>query len=406
VFQSLLKQGKQYRKCDVKNNGTFFLSAGMSRHGSRPLAAPKPGGVSPAANEFQNACKFSGLQDEELISEWTTLLTQYEGEMRLMNKTVSSQVSKAILRFLLRYPKFSRVSFFSCYFQDQAFYSKFAADFPKFGISQLSLDFAPVARDSISPLLLMPNLDLLSVRGNICITGCNYWTGAAGYFSDSLNTFYKNLASSNLKALDLTGCRIGNEGAISIAHTLFFTANLRCINLSSNRIGDSGASCLAAALSSYTLTVQEMEVQEILVNEESKQKLSDEGGGLVKRKKGGKPIIRKGNPKSKKGLPQKTTSVRTLSFDPYALISPAVLAKWNYCVAQEDGTMILPGNMTLTTLILDDNLITERGLSMLSDMLKTNTRLVNFSISANPDIPSEMIQRVTRKCVSPPLPSV
>lgn len=369
----------------------------MSRHGGRLNASGKVG-INPILNEFQNSCRVFSFQDEEEIADWAAVLTKTEGEVRIVNRTINAQISKILLRVFQRFQKLQKICFYSCFFEDPSFFARFAQDLAKSSVSQLSFDFAPMTREQLSPFLLTPNLDLLSFRGNRCICG------APGEFTASMNTFYNNLAFSTLKCIDLSGCRVGDDGATAIANGLFFNTSLRCLNLTGNKIGDAGATALSHALSQYVLTDQESEIQERLMNEESKQKISDEGGGLVKRKKGGGKPPAKKPPKPKKGQPQRSAAVRNLSFDPHAPVNPAVLGKWGACETQEDGTKVLPGNTTLTTLILDDNVITGIGFSKLTDMLAVNPRLVNFSVADNPGIEPEAAKKVERRYVPPPPP--
>jgi hypothetical protein len=158
---------------------------------------------------------------------------------------------------------------------------------------------------------------------------------------------------------------------------------------------------LALALSKYSLTAQESELHDHLTYEESKQKISDEGGGLVKGKKGKKP--KRGSiALKKKGLQTKSLSPRTISFDPNAPVNAAVLAKWHSVVIVSDEVKFLPGNNTLTTLILDDNLVTGIGLATLADMLKVNQKIVNFSIEGNPDLRPADVHALARQYVPPP----
>jgi hypothetical protein len=365
-----------------------------------PPPAPTKSGLTPVVTEFQNACRFFSYHDEDSIAEWSAFFSSCDRELRLVNKSFTSQFGTILLRFFQRFPKFPRISFYSCYFEDLAFYAKFATDMPKYSISQLMFDFPPMPRDSISPFLLAPNLEFLSLRGAQCITHYDYATGAARLFTDSTSLFYRNLAATTLKAIDLSGCHIGDDGACALASALFFTSSLRCLNLTRNRIGDPGASALAASLSHYNLTNQESEIHDHLVYEDSKQKILDDGTGLLKRKKGGKP--KKTTAKAKKGQPQKTINARAASFDPNSPVGPAVLAKWHTVVVMEDGTKVLPGNTTVTTLLLDDNVVTGLGLMVLSEMLKNNQKIVNFSILGNPDIALEEAMAVARKYYPPP----
>ena len=371
----------------------------MSRHGGRLNASGKVG-INPILNEFQNSCRVNGLQDDEEIADWATVLTKTEGEVRIVNRTINAQMAKILLRVFQRFQKLQKLCFYACYFEDPSFFTKFSTDLAKSSLSQLSFDFAPMTRDQIAPFLLAPNLDLLSLRGNKCICG------EPGQFTQSMNTFYNNLAFSTLKCVDLSGCRIGDAGAIAIANGLFFNTSLRCINVSGNKIGDAGATAFAHALGQYVLSDQESEIQERLMNEESKQKISDEGGGLVKRKKGAAKPPAKKPPKPKKGQPQRSAAVRALSFDPDAPVNPAILGKWGSCETLDDGTKILPGNTTLTTLILDDNQITGIGFSKLTEMLRVNTHLVNFSVADNPGIDAESAKKAERRYVPPPPPQM
>jgi hypothetical protein len=72
------------------------------------------------------------------------------------------------------------------------------------------------------------------------------------------------------------------RGAIAFANCLFFSTNLLCVSLARNRIGDAGTVALVGALSVYLLNEQGSTIVDKLVNDESKQKISDEGGPLLK----------------------------------------------------------------------------------------------------------------------------
>jgi hypothetical protein len=377
----------------------------MARKGTATPPLLSKTGFPPIVAEFQNACKLNGLQDEEMIAEWSNLLSQSDTEIRLVNRTLTPQLGKILLRLFQRYQKLLKINLYACYFQDLNFYGKFATDLQaRSSVSQLFLDYAPIPRDLVTPFLLVPSIDFLSLRGNQCVTSYDFLTGHPGRFSESINCFYQCLAQSTLKALDLSGCHLGNDGAKAIASVLFFTSNLRCVNLTGNRISDVGAVALAGALGGHVLTPQEVEVRARLANEESKQRVNDDGGGLLKGKKGKKPP-KKPAVKSKKGQPTKTISAKSLSFDPSSPIIPALLSKWSTVLVKEDGTEILPGNSTLSTLTLDDNGITGIGLAALVEMLKGNTRLVNFSVDGNPDIDRAEAQKIARRYVPPPPPT-
>jgi hypothetical protein len=55
---------------------------------------------------------------------------------------------------------------------------------------------------------------------------------------------------------------------------------------------------------------------------------------------------------------------------------PAVLTKWNTCITLDNGQKALPGNATVTSLLLDENLIGENGVAALREMLARNARIV------------------------------
>jgi hypothetical protein len=152
----------------------------------------------------------------------------------------------------------------------------------------------------------------------------------------------------------------------------------------------------------YLLNEQETAIVDKFVNDESKTKISDEGGSLARRKKGQKAPPKKAPAKTvKKGAQARQQTERQLSFDPSAPVNPAVLTKWSSCVTLENGQKALPGNSVLTTLILDENLIGEVGVKAIREMLMKNTKLVQFSIDNNPEIPHEVAESMARKVPTP-----
>jgi hypothetical protein len=203
-----------------------------------------------------------------------------------------------------------------------------------------------------------------------------------GLFTELANIFYTNLSVSELKALDLSGCHIGNDGARAIASALLLNGTFRCLNLTRNRIVDLGATALALALGRYTLTAQEMEFHEHLLSEAPKQKISDEGGGLLKGKKPKRATPRQ----MKKVPPTKTLNPMNVSSDPNTPVIAALMLKWRSVVVGSDDTKVLIGNSTLTTLLLEDNFMTGIGLAHFAAMLQMNQRLVTFSVDGNPDL--------------------
>lgn len=348
----------------------------------------------PLVTEYAAACKANGYTNETEISAMTTYFQKCDNEVRFVRKNITPVFSKILLRIFSKV-KLHRIIFHGCFFQDQNFLTKFATDLNKLQISQIYFDYCPIQRDCITLYLSAPNLDSLSIRGNVCLAS------EKGNYNQSLNNFYNSLARSPLKMLDLTGCNLGDEGASSVARVLYFNTSLRCLNLSSNKIGDDGAIALSYSLSFYFLTDQEIEIHEKLQNDEVRSKISDDGADLIKKKKGGKSASKKATTKTKKGQPAKPVIDRTYSFDPNLPVIPAVFAKFNTCVLLEDGRMYIQGNTTLTSLILDDNKIEKMGYAQLSEMLSKNTKLVNFSIKNNPDIKDEDVALISRKFEQP-----
>ena len=355
--------------------------------------------VNPIVAEFQGCCKTLGFTEEEVISDLCQAFNSSETQIRLVHKNITPQLGKVLLRLFQRYQRLQAITLYACVSLDPTFLKQLSNDLVKSLVTSLALDYSPIQRDAITPFLSLPSLELLSLRGNQCLSPYDYATHAPGPFPASLNLFFNQLTTSNLKILNLYACHIGDAGAIALANTLYFNNNLKCLCLSRNRIGDEGAKALAAALSFYTLSDNEIAIVDRFVNEESKQKISDEGGSLLKKKGKGKAAApKKAAPKiSKKGQQAtRTVQERLLSFDPAAPIMAAILTKWSNVVTKENGVRILPGNTTLTTLMLDENQITETGAQHLADMLKVNTTLVNFTISQNAEIDPAQVKELER----------
>lgn len=214
--------------------------------------------------------------------------------------------------------------------------------------------------------------------------------------------FFNALCNSSLKVLNLFGCHLGDAGASALAGCLYFNTNLRCVSLAKNRIGDVGAIALASSLGKYYLNESEIQIVDHLLNEESKQKISDEGGGLIKKRKGAKTPQRKPPPKPAQQAKGKTPvkkvkEERVHVFDPSAHVSAHVLAKWNSVQTEINTAKYLLGNSVLTTLFLDDNRISMNGYAALKEMLSINTSLRNFSIKSNPEISTEDALSISRK---------
>ena len=357
--------------------------------------------VNPIVAEFQSCCKTLGFQDEEMITELCQAFNSSETQIRIVHKNITPQLGKVLLRLFQRYQRLQGITLYACVSLDPVFLKQLSNDLVKSPVTSLSLDYSPIQREALTPFLSLPSLEMLSLRGNQCLTPYDYVSQAPSPFPATLNIFFNQLTTSNLKILNLYACHIGDAGAIALAHTLYFNTNLKCICLSRNRIGDEGAIALAQALSFYPLSENEVAVVDRFVNEESKQKISDEGGSLLKKKgKGKSSAPKKPPPKpSRKGQQTaRTVTERLHSFDPAAPIMAAILTKWSNVVTNENGVRVLPGNTTLSTLLLDENQITGTGAQHLEEMLKVNKTLVNFTVNENPEIDPAQIAAMERNC--------
>lgn len=355
--------------------------------------------VNPIVAEFQQCCKVLNFTEEDVIADYCSALNHSETQIRLSHRSITPALGKVLLRLFQRYTRLQTISLCSCLSLDPTFLKQLSTDLIKSPVTTLCLDYAPVQRDVLVPFLSLPTLETLSLRGNQCLTSYDYVSHQWFAFPETLNMFFNSLATSQLKVLNLHGCHIGDDGAVALSSTLYFNTSLRAICLSRNRIGDVGARAIASALSVYVLSEAEISIVDRLMSEESKQRVSDEGSSLVKRKKGAKAPPKKPPPKtSRKGQQSaKSLSDRVLSFSPAAPVMPAILAKWNACVSCENGTKILPGNTTVTTIMLDENHITRTGYHYLSEMLKVNTKIVHFSMSRNPEIEEEKCEEISRR---------
>ncbi|KAK8887036.1 hypothetical protein M9Y10_038071 [Tritrichomonas musculus] len=366
----------------------------------RKTTSAKKQELSPMMAEFQQCCKVLGFQEEEFITQITPFLNKSETQLRLLNMTITPVNAKVIFRFIQRYQKIQQLTFYSCQFTDPNFFKQFAIEFNKCPATNVSFDYIPVQREALIPLLSSNSIDILSLRGNQCITSYDFITHEHHSFPPTLNTFINTLCTSTIKVINLYGCHIGDDGAAAISSALFFNTNLQCLSLSRNRIGDAGAISLAAALSQYILDEQETAIVEKFINDESKQKISDEGGGLVKRKKGQKAPQKKPPTRAtgRKGAQSRQQVEIQKNFDPQAPVKAIVLTKWNTCVTLETNPpqKVIPGNSTLTSLILDENIITEKGANALKEMLDFNHQIIQFSIDNNTEIPSEMANSLRR----------
>ncbi|OHT05284.1 hypothetical protein TRFO_26969 [Tritrichomonas foetus] len=367
----------------------------------RKSSSSKKQESTPMNAEFIQCCKVLGFQDDEFVLQITPFLNKSETHLRLVNLTINSNSGKLILRFMQRYQKLQQVTFYSCVFSDPSFYKQLSSEFNKCTANSISFDYIPEQRDNLLPLLMTPSLDILSLRGNQCITSYDFIAHQKRPFPPSLNTFFNTLCNSPIKVLNLYGCHLGDEGAITLAHSLYFNKNLQCLSLARNRIGDDGAIALSSALSRYVLDEQETAIVEKFKNDESKPKISDEGGVLIKKKKGQKSVPVKKHPPpraaGKKGAQAHQITERLNNFDPSAQVKAIIFNKWNSCITLPDTNQkVIPGNTTISSLILDENNITEKGGKALMEMLNYNNRIVQFSIVNNDDLKQETICKLRR----------
>jgi hypothetical protein len=348
--------------------------------------------------EFQSCCKNAGVQDAEVINHINNLLSRSETQFRLAGVTLTPALCKCILRLLQRYPKFQHIVFYACPVANEVgFLKQLASDFGKYSSNSLSLDFMPIQRDSLLPILAAQSISVLSLRGCQCLTPYDFVTHEQRPFPPSFNTFLNALATSNIRVLNLYGCHLGDDGVSALAGVLHFNTNLMCLSLGRNRIGDVGARALASALSMYVLTDQETAIVENLLNSESKHKISDDIRDL-RGKKSQTPVPQKSPFKQmgKGRFLSKMESEKALNFDPAATLSVVVMHKWGSCVTLDNGQCALPGNSTLTSLVLDENRIGDPGFDAMKEMLSVNNKIVHFSIANNPDISAELAESLAR----------
>jgi hypothetical protein len=295
-----------------------------------------------------------------------------------------------------KYSRFEHIAFYGCPVVDQvSFLKQLATDFNRYPANSLALDFMPIQRASLIPIINISSLAVLSLRGCQCITPYDFLTHGHRPFPPSLNSFFAALSTSNIRVLNLYGCHLGDDGASAFASMLYFNTSLLCISLGRNRIGDIGAKALASALSTYVLSPQEALIVDQLKKREFQQKISDEGGGLLKRKRGQKVARR--SPVRRTHTVRGKIEEKVLNFDPAAPVSTVVLNKWKSYVKLENGMCGLTGNSTVTSLVLDENVIGERGVEALKEMLGVNKNVIHFSIAHNPDIPLDVSEALSRR---------
>jgi Ran GTPase-activating protein (RanGAP) involved in mRNA processing and transport len=78
--------------------------------------------------------------------------------------------------------------------------------------------------------------------------------------------------SHRLRALHMANNRIGDAGALALAHILSSLPDLRVLNLAGNRIGDQGASALAVGL----LPVEQQHDADALKEDDDDERRMDE----------------------------------------------------------------------------------------------------------------------------------
>lgn len=343
----------------------------------------------PVAAEFFGSCRTVGFQEDDVITAMLPILSKSENSLRITNLSISSGLSKAFLRLIQKYTKFQSVTFFASPILDFSFFKQLSTDLIKINLPFLAFDYMPIPREFLTPFLSLPLLETFSIRGNQCLTSYDYDTHEPSPFPVTLNLFFNALCTSHLKNLNLYGCHIGDDGASALAETLFFNTSLKCLNLSKNRIGNNGAIKLAFALGQYVLNENELSILQSLMKEDSKHKITEEGGNFLKKKKGSsKAPAKKPPPKqpAKKGSTAKAPAEKVYSFDPNAQVSPVVLFQWSSSQTLENNVVVIPGNKTVSTLLLDDNRVGSAGYNALKEMLQINTTLKIFSIRCNPEI--------------------
>jgi hypothetical protein len=252
----------------------------------------------------------------------------------------------------------------------------------------------PLSREQIIPFFSV-NTEVLSLRGNQCLTLYDYSTQELRIpFTPSFNAFLNAINSSEIRALNLANCHLGDLGAQYLAEVLYINTTLLCLCLSGNRIGDVGAEALASSLSFRALSPPELEIVNLLINDEAKHKLPEEGP-LTGKRFGKRRVIRSIDKTKFKG--KKSNEDKFINFDWNAPCCSILLKKWNDLIEGGVNQKLLPGNGVLTTLILDENMIGMDGYHALKEMLSLNNVLVNFSMSRNTGISEELAESIGRR---------
>lgn len=90
--------------------------------------------------------------------------------------------------------------------------------------------------------ILSDDLRLSSICSRLSLIGCNI-------NDEGVKIIFGVLAGSNIEVIELNLNLIGNEGSLSIAHSIKSCFSLHTLNLSCNQIGDAGALAIANAVS-------------------------------------------------------------------------------------------------------------------------------------------------------------
>ncbi|KAK2830517.1 hypothetical protein Q5P01_018448 [Channa striata] len=203
-------------------------------------------------------------------------------------------------------------------------------------------------------------------------------------------------ANKNLLSLNLAFNSIGDAGAAHIAQGLRLNRALLFLSLSNNQIGDSGASHLAAILGEFALTHEEVVERRKLLLEKRQSRPSVSSSTSLSTTKGENKSTSKKKEPSKKDEKAATLKEKSLKKSSEVKVPQSKLSKpgskdkqlhthedhsstslsehletvdivnplLDQLVQYRDGQLFLPGNMTLTSLNLAGNRITEKSLHL------------------------------------------
>ncbi|KAM6903843.1 leucine-rich repeat-containing protein 71 [Lycodopsis pacificus] len=302
-----------------------------------------------AAPNWSKACLKVELENEDPLSAM---------KLRVFGWKVDEQIARVLLKMFPSLDKLQRLEFWQAGLTDQMVTSLKNTVSLCSNLRVVTLEGNHLPEQSYHLLLSEDSvLTHLHLRNNRI--------GDKGAHLIGLALSTARSANKNLKVLNLAFNCIGDAGATHIAQGLRFNRALRMLSLCNNQIGDSGAAQLAAILSEFALTHEE-------VVERRKMLLERTQSITAKRDK--KPAANKNNPKSNKKLSD-IKLTQSKAGEPGELEKPLHAREKGQSVEivnplldqplqYRDGELFLPGNKALASLNLAGNRITKKSLPL------------------------------------------